>query len=125
MGTKPNNFAQMPNADKEILVLSYSGGKTTSLREFYQSSQRGYYEMLNDLQRRINSVSIDEIKKLRSAILHRMQKYGVDTTNWTNVNRFLSRPKIAGKCLYEMTANEMSALIPKLEIILRKKILTN
>ena len=61
-----------------------------------------------------------EIKKLRSAILHRLQKYGIDTTNWDRVNSFMENPRIAGKRLYSMSAEEMHAFIAKMEIILGK-----
>ena len=60
-------------------------------------------------------------KRLRSGILVRLQKYGVDTTDWQCVNRFLEQKKIAGKRLYEMTNDEMKELIPKLESMLKKQ----
>lgn len=61
-----------------------------------------------------------EVKQLRSAILNRLQRYGVDTTSWARVNQFLQQPRIAGKRLYEMSIDEMRSLIPKLEMILQK-----
>jgi hypothetical protein len=61
-----------------------------------------------------------EKKRLRSSILLRLQKHGVDTTHWKNVNLFLLQPRIAGKMLFEMSVPEMKALIPKLEAILSK-----
>jgi hypothetical protein len=61
-----------------------------------------------------------EIKRLRSAILHRLQKHGVDTTDWKNVNFFMKRPQVAGKFLYEMSIEEMKMFIPKMHAILEK-----
>lgn len=62
-----------------------------------------------------------ELKKRRSAVLKRLQKIGIDTTEWKNVNDYLRSPRIAGKALYELDAQELEALIPKLESILKKQ----
>lgn len=115
---------KLPGAEKESLVWQYSGMLTTSLREFLRLMPEEYKRMIADLQVKINNqnkpVPDTEIKKLRSSILHRLQKHGVDTTNWACVNIFLQQPRIAGKRLYEMTAPEMELLIRKLESILAK-----
>lgn len=114
---------QMPGAEKEQIVWQYSGMLTTSLREFYAKKPEEYRRMLADLQLKINvgRSGVDPtIKSLRSSILHRLQKHGVDTTNWGKVNAFLAQPRIAGKMLFEMNADEMRKLIGKLEIILIK-----
>jgi hypothetical protein len=62
-----------------------------------------------------------DIRRLRSAVLHRIQKYGVDTTDWSKVNAFMRQPRIAGKTLGEMTADELRAFIPKMQSILAKQ----
>lgn len=114
---------QLPGAEKESLVLQYSGMHTTSLRELYKYYPEEYKRMIAAMQSEVNKQSrsdLSEIKELRSAILHRLQKHGVDTTSWDNVNRFMRQPRIAGKMLFELSIEEMKALIPKLEAILRK-----
>lgn len=115
---------KLPGAEKESLVWQYSGMLTTSLREFLRVMPEEYKRMIADLQVKINNqnkpLADAEIKKLRSSILHRLQKHGVDTTSWTCVNIFLQQPRIAGKRLYEMTSPEMLSLIKKLESILAK-----
>lgn len=116
----------MPGADKEQLVWQYSSMLTTSLREFYSINPEGYKRMIADLQVKAQGTghraqgSDPETKRLRSAILKRLQKHGVDTTDWTRVNTFLVQPRIAGKLLFEMNADEMRRLVAKLEQILRK-----
>ncbi len=60
------------------------------------------------------------IKSKRSAILKRLQKHGIDTTDWRKVNAFLEQPRIAGKRLYEMSIEEMQNFIRKMESILKK-----
>ncbi len=116
----------MPGAEKEQLVWQYSNMLTTSLREFYQRDPEGYKRMIAEMQGKTapqppqGGANTAETKRLRSAILKRLQKHGVDTTSWTRVNTFLMQPRIAGKLLFEMDAAELRKLIAKLEQILRK-----
>lgn len=118
---------RLPQASKTELVWQYSNMRTDSLYEFYQTDRDGYNRMLADMQQLVNSVTRQsgaanqqELKKLRSGILHRLQKHGVDTTDWNKVNSFMENPRIAGKRLYDLTEAEMRVLIPKLESILKK-----
>ena len=111
---------QLPEAKKEEIVWAYSNGTTESLSEFLKDDPKGYTLMINELQKRVQMEIDRETKRLRSAILKRLQEYGVNTTDWHEVNRFLELPQIAGKRLYNMTHDDMRALIPKLQSILRK-----
>lgn len=125
-------LAQMPGVDKEGLVWQYSGLLTTSLREFHERNPMGYIRMISDMQHTIDAMNkrtpkkpaIDEktaeLKRLRSAVLHRLQKHGIDTTDWNRVNAFMRQPRIAGKTLGEMSIDELKAFIPKIESILAK-----
>lgn len=113
---------QMPGSDmeqvKESLVWQFSGMRTYSLREM----KAGEYEEMIRYMKGVIERKPDErvIKKLRSGILHRLQKHGINTTNWDDVNRFLLNPRIAGKMLFQMDVEEMRGLIGKLESILIK-----
>lgn len=111
---------QLPQAKKEDIVFAYSNGITESLTEFSRDDPNGYNLMINELQKRVQMEIDRETKRLRSAILTRLQKYGIDTTDWHEVNRFLEQKQIVGKRLYNLTHEEMRELIPKLESILRK-----
>lgn len=125
-------LAQMPGVDKEDLVWQYSGLLTTSLRDFYDKNPYGYMRMISDMQRTIDDMNgkkprapkadaiAVELKRLRSAVLHRLQKHGIDTTDWNRVNSFMRQSRIAGKTLGEMTIDELKAFIPKIESILSK-----
>jgi hypothetical protein len=78
-------------------------------------------ELKLDLEVKVKALEdIAETKKLRSSILKKLQLHGVDTTDWTCVNRFLENPRIAGKRLYNMSNEEMRLLIKKLGSILGK-----
>ena len=124
-------IGQMTGADKEKFVWEYSNMLTTSLAEFLEKRPADYQHMINDMQRIVNQIAKEnnaqealiierELKKRRSAILLRLQKIGIDTTDWSTVNKFMRNPKIAGKTLGEMDTDEMDMLIPKLESILTK-----
>lgn len=118
---------ELPGANKETIVFAYSNGATESLSKFYEQDRGEYNFMLQDLKKRVDVHKAEakfakerRTKMLRSAILTRIQKHGVDTSNWENVNSFLEQPRICGKRLYEMSCDEMQDLIPKLESILKK-----
>jgi hypothetical protein len=117
-------LARMPGASeglKEELVSLYTKGRTTSLR---QMEYREYRAMCNAM-RGTMGMSRDEytveIKKRRSAVLKRMQKLGVDTTRWDVVDRFCLNPRIAGKHFAKLSLEELSAMIPKLENMAKKR----
>lgn len=113
---------QMPGSDveqvKENLVWQFTGMRTYSLREM----KAGEYEEMTRYMQGVIDRKPDErtVKKLRSGILHRLQRHGVNTTNWDEVNRFLLNPRIAGKMLFQMNVEEMRELTGKLESILDK-----
>jgi hypothetical protein len=119
---------QIPQANKEEFVWQYSNLATTSLNEFYEKNPQGYRRMISDMQKLVDEINgyrpdnakTAELKHLRSAILHRLQKHGVDTTDWNKVNAFMRQPRIAGKTLGEMTIEEMQEFIPKIQSILAK-----
>jgi len=124
-------LSKLPNQSKEDIVWQYSDMMTDSLSEFHQRNPEGYARMINDLQFLANSMEKKETpspkttaslttKRLRSGILKRLQKHGVDTTSWDAVNSFMENSRIAGKRLYEMTDDEMIEFIPKMESILKK-----
>lgn len=117
-------LAQMPGATKEDMIWQYSGMLTTSLREFYAKKPEEYKRMIAELAVKAQGTGRraqgEELKRLRSGVLKRLQLHGVDTTDWSRVNSFLVQPRIAGKLLFEMDANELRKLIAKLEQILRK-----
>ena len=63
----------------------------------------------------------DFLRKARSGVLHQMQLYGIDTTDWNRVNAFCQDSRIAGKQFRELDTDELNALNTKLRMIIRKK----
>lgn len=107
---------------KEDLVLQFTKGRTSSLREMKPAE---YKAMCASLRGTANTgiderAFVDEIKRRRSSALKRMQQLGIDTTKWSNVDNFCLNPRIAGKRFAKLSIEELAALIPKLENMLRK-----
>ena len=106
------------------LISELTDGRTNSTKELtYAEAQylAGYITGANTkLHTTTEEMIMRELKRQRSAVLKRLQKLGIDTTRWDAVNCFLQNPRIAGKPLYELDSEELYALIPKLESILKK-----
>lgn len=129
---KVTNFARfyalmkrMPgNQDglKEQLVLTYTGSRTSSLKEIKQSE---YDAMCASLQETLDgNVGAAEfkarIKSHRSKVLHWLQMIGIDTTDWDRVDAYCLDSRIAGKVFRKLTIPELEALAPKLKAIARE-----
>lgn len=109
---------------KEVLVSQFTAGRTSSLRDMTPAE---YEEMCECLQtgKQLGETTAEykeRLRRARSAALNRMQRLGVDTADRTfaPVNEFCLDPRIAGKPFGLMTIEELQALVPKLEAILRK-----
>ena len=107
---------------KDVLVSEFTKGRTDSLKEMTEAE---YDEMCDCLQNDRHLSGSGEAflarrRKARSAVLTRIQKLGVDTTDFAKVNSFCQDKRIAGKPFGMLTPDELDALIPKLEAMLRK-----
>ena len=109
---------------KEVLVSQFTGGRTTSLRDMTPTE---YEEMCECLQTgkpvgESTTEYRERLRRARSAVLNRMQRLGADTADRTfaAVNRFCMDSRIIGKPFGLLSLEELQALIPKLEAILRK-----
>ena len=105
-----------PDEMKCNLVLTYTGGRTTHLREM---TDEEYATLCRALEEECGYRS--QVKRHRSHVLHLMQIYGVDTTTWDNVDRFCLDRRIAGKHFRYLTVKELQALSRKLMAMTHKK----
>jgi len=109
------------NELKESLVWRFTNLRTTSLKDMTFSE---YINMCNAMEKEAapkeESERVKTLKTARSAVLLRIQKYGIDTTDWAHVNNFCLNPKIAGKEFKQILVDDLKALIPKLESMIRK-----
>ena len=119
-------FNKLPGATdglKEELVKQFTNGRTDSLREMSDKEYKALRASLRETQSQGMSAEthLKELKNRRSAVLLRLTKLGVDTTSWANINNYCLSPRIAGKVFAMLSIDELAALIPKLEKMLRKK----
>ena len=125
---KANRFSRFyallkgnPAADKESLVLQYTDGRTTSLREMSSDEYDEMCDALEGSMAHCYRVAKERLRSLRSSVLLRISRLGISTVdNWDGIDAFCLSPKIAGKRFAALTAEELSALIPKLESMIRK-----
>lgn len=63
-----------------------------------------------------------EVRAARSAVLNQLSAMGINCHggNWQPVNDYLSQPRIAGKPLYDLDLEELTATAKKLRAIRRK-----
>lgn len=83
-------------------------------------------ELIAMLEKEYQSLKTDpplDIRKARSTILTLLNKLGIYATNgdWKQVNEYLLQPRIAGKLLYQMSVDEMTALNRKLRKMVRDR----
>lgn len=100
---------------KEILVSSFTDGRTTSLREM---TLKEYDAMCTSLEERTGWR--EQLRKKRSLCLKLMQKAGVDTTDWGRINDFCRSQRIAGKVFAHLGLEDLDAMQVKLRAIIRK-----
>ncbi len=133
MKTKPTTYSRFyallgrmagdRESIKETLVMRFTGGRTSSLRQMKASE---YNAMCEAMEVEINHPGMtveaykSDLKRLRSAVLHRMQKLGIDTADWGAVDRFCLQPRIAGRRFAELDHAALEVMISKLEALRRK-----
>lgn len=106
---------QLPGADKETLVSSFTDRRTTHLHEM---TAKEYNAMCASLEEQTGWK--DKVRKKRSLCLKLMQQAGIDTTDWQRINDFCRHPKIAGKAFARLTLSDLETLQTKLRAIMRK-----
>lgn len=107
---------------KKSVVLQYTWNRTEHLHEM---NEREYNDCCAALEKMLapdaRDVFIRERKKWRSSALHQLQLYGVDTTDWNEVNEFCKQPRIAGKEFRDLDCEELETLTKKMRVIIRKR----
>lgn len=113
----------MTDEEKKSMIYELTDGRTTSTAEL--TTGEGIYLagfLAGTSTTAVQQKSVNTLKSRRSAVLKRLQQIGVDTSDWKAVNRFLQDKRIAGKPMYELTIDELAALVPKLESIKKKQL---
>lgn len=107
---------------KQLLVLHFTDGRTNSLREIKPNE---YETLCRSIESQVSTVSQEDLHKLlkrrRSAVLHQMQIYGVDTASWEIVDKFCLNPRITGKKFRDLEIEELEQLYKKLKMMIKKQ----
>ena len=110
---------------RRAMLYELTDGRTNSTKDLTYAEAQYLSGFLNGAAQMAESIGeqtqAKAMKRMRSAVLKRLQQIGIDTTDWDNVNAYLGSSRIAGKPLYELTYEDLQALIPKLESIKRKQ----
>lgn len=106
---------------KQLMVLRFTKDRTSSLREMTLPE---YMELCSAIEQMAGTALHEQYvklkKKKRSAVLHQMQIYGVDTTSWETVDRFCLNTRIAGKQFRYLEIEELEQLYKKLKMMIKK-----
>lgn len=129
---KIKNFARfyvlvkrIPNFDeqmKEEYVAEFTDGRTKSLHDIRPNEYKRLCDAIEAATLGTSETHFQtELKSLRSAVLKRMQRQGIDTADWDKVDAYCLQSRIAGKVFRQLSIEDLRALIKKLEAIARKK----
>lgn len=113
--------------EHKAMLAQLTDGRTDKTNELTEAEASYLAGWLNgngqeSLRAKAEDMEQKNLKFYRSAVLKRLQKIGIDTSNWGRVNAFLEDRRIAGQPLYAMTVETMKSLIPKLEKLCEKGI---
>lgn len=125
---KKNDYSRLyallrkhPQADKDELVLQFTGGRTSHVSEMKRDEFIALCDALQYGSEQEQLARTIALKRARSSALLRIARLGINTIdNWDGINAFVSSPKIAGKKFYDLSTDELNALTSKLESIIRK-----
>ena len=111
---------------KAEVVKQFTFGRTVHVSELteeeYNDCCVGMEKMLPpDEEGKRRAALVAERKRCRSAALHQIQLYGIDTTDWGKVNEFCRQGRIAGKEFRELDCEELRRLTKKMRAINKKK----
>lgn len=106
---------------KRQWVMQFSNGRTEHLHEMQEDE---YNKLCSSIERNYpdeaSKTYREALRLKRSAVLHLMQKIGVDTSDWSKVNSFCSNKRIAGKEFRELSPEELNQLGKKLRMIQKR-----
>lgn len=107
---------------KVQLVLDYTGGRTPHLHEMREEEYKELCTHLEAKAQLTESAKLlkEQLKKHRAICLCLMNEYGINTAEWSAVDKFCVQPKIAGKRFAWLKISELDKLARKMRAILEK-----
>ena len=108
------NALGFTDENRADLVYEHTNGRTSSLKELTD-------EELKDITRLLEIRFDDRCRARRSIVLNLLQKMGVRTCHWSEVDRVCMDPRIAGKKFAHLTIEELDATAIRLRAIQSKQ----
>lgn len=120
-------FGRLPyNGDKEdlkrTLVLSHTGERSEHLRDM---TKEEYERLCRNIEAKVKLTDAADtyrknLKKKRRTVLVLLKEYGINTDDWSDIDRFCEQATISGKKFAHLTIPELDALNRKMRAIIRK-----
>lgn len=108
------NALGFTDENRADLVYEHTNGRTSSLKELTDDE-------LKDITRLLEIRFDDRRRGRRSIVLNLLQKMGVRTCHWSEVDRVCMDPRIAGKKFAHLTIEELDATAIRLRAIQSKQ----
>lgn len=110
-----------PEIDKDEIVLQFTDGRTTHLREMKAWEYIAMCDALSGHRTETLPADAQELRKARSSVLLRIGRLGISTIdNWAEIDAFCLSPKIAGKRFAALDVRELKMLVRKIENIIAR-----
>lgn len=104
----------LTDENRADMVYEHTNGRTSSLKELTDEELRAITHSL--------SITFDERRRSRrSIVLNLLQKMGVRTCHWSEVDRVCMDPRIAGKKFAHLSIEELDATAVRLRCIQAKQ----
>lgn len=103
---------------KEVLVSSFTDGRTTSLHEMTEDEYEAMCKSLEgqeEVRKKRRKTSV--LRKWRHTCLMLLKDIGVDTNDWNVINAYVSSKKLTGKKFNALGEDELVALSRQLRMI--------
>ncbi|MBV6442727.1 MAG: hypothetical protein EPGJADBJ_04449 [Saprospiraceae bacterium] len=107
-------------AQKEAVLSRYGVERIRDLSEKQLDHLIDGLRAMPEIHRR---EAAPDIRKARSVVLNLLDDLGIKAKNgnWKPVNDYLMQPRIAGKVLYDMTADELKDCAKRLRVVIKKR----
>lgn len=120
-------FGRLPySGDKEdlkrTLVLSHTGERSEHLSDM---TNEEYVSLCRNIEAKLKLTDAADtyrknLKKKRRTVLVLLKEYGVNTEEWSDIDRFCEQATISGKKFAQLTIPELDALNRKMRAIISK-----
>lgn len=108
---------------KKTLVLEHTDNRSEHLSDMTEDE---YDSLCRNIEAKVKLTEAAEtyrknLKKKRRTVLVLLKEYGVNTEDWSDIDRFCEQATISGKKFAQLTIPELDSLNRKMRSIISKK----